>query len=91
VPATKSSEAVVIAREHLAEAKRKLADLAALRREMDSLIGQCRRGTIAECRITEALDAGDCRPRLVHYLSKLDARGITRKIRQGKTRRRAMI
>jgi Cu(I)-responsive transcriptional regulator len=44
-----------IAREHLAEVKRKLADLSALRRELDALIGQCRHGTIAECRILEAL------------------------------------
>ena len=51
-----SCEAVdVIAREHLADVKRKLADLAALRRELDALIGQCRHGTIAECRILEAL------------------------------------
>jgi Cu(I)-responsive transcriptional regulator len=49
-----------IAREHLTEVKRKLADLGALRRELESLIGQCRHGTIAECRILEALapDAG---------------------------------
>jgi DNA-binding transcriptional MerR regulator len=45
----------VIAREHLAEVDRKLADLAALRRELDSMIGQCRQGTVAECRIIEAL------------------------------------
>jgi DNA-binding transcriptional MerR regulator len=45
----------VIAREHLAEVDRKLADLAALRRELASLIGRCRRGTVAECRIIEAL------------------------------------
>jgi Cu(I)-responsive transcriptional regulator len=44
-----------IAREHLAEVKRKLADLTALRRELDALIRQCRHGTIAECRILEAL------------------------------------
>lgn len=55
-----SCEAVdLIAREHLAEVKRKLADLAALRRELESLIGQCRHGTVAECRILEAL-APDC-------------------------------
>jgi Cu(I)-responsive transcriptional regulator len=55
----RSCEAVdIIAREHLAEVKRKLADLAALRRELDSLIGQCRHGTIAECRIIEALAPG---------------------------------
>jgi Cu(I)-responsive transcriptional regulator len=52
----RSCEAVdAIARGHLADVKRKLADLAALRRELDSLIGQCRHGTIAECRILEAL------------------------------------
>ncbi|MDB5398655.1 MAG: hypothetical protein QOD93_3264 [Acetobacteraceae bacterium] len=44
-----------IARAHLADVKRKLADLTALRRELDSLIGQCRHGTVAECRILEAL------------------------------------
>ncbi len=55
----RSCEAVdAIAREHLAEVKRKLADLAALRRELESLIGQCRHGTIAECRILEALAPG---------------------------------
>ena len=35
--------------------KRKLADLASLRRELELVIGQCRHGTIAECRIIEAL------------------------------------
>jgi Cu(I)-responsive transcriptional regulator len=45
----------LIAREHLADVKRKLADLSALRRELESMIGQCHRGTIAECRILEAL------------------------------------
>ena len=44
-----------IAREHLAEVQRKIADLTALRRELTDVIGQCRRGTIAECRILEAL------------------------------------
>ena len=52
----RSCEAVdAIAREHLAEVDRKLAGLAALRRELASLIGQCRRGTVAECRVIEAL------------------------------------
>jgi Cu(I)-responsive transcriptional regulator len=51
-----SCEAVdAIAREHLADVKRKLADLSALRRELESMIGQCRHGTVAECRILEAL------------------------------------
>jgi len=51
-----------IAREHLTEVKRKLADLGALRRELESLIGQCRHGTVAECRILEALAPGAARP-----------------------------
>jgi Cu(I)-responsive transcriptional regulator len=44
-----------IAREHLAEVERKIADLTVLRRELKGLIGRCRQGTIAECRIVEAL------------------------------------
>jgi hypothetical protein len=43
------------AREHLADVKRKLTALSALLRELDALIGECRRGTVAECRILEAL------------------------------------
>lgn len=44
-----------IAREHLAKVDRKIADLQALRRELGSIIDQCGCGTIAECRIIEAL------------------------------------
>ena len=44
-----------IAREHLAEVDRKIADLQALRRELDSIISQCGCGTIDDCRIIEAL------------------------------------
>lgn len=52
----RSCDAVdAVAREHLGEVDRKIADLQALRRELDSLIGQCRHGKIAECRIIEAL------------------------------------
>ena len=52
----RSCEAVdVIAREHLDEVDRKIADLQALRRELNALIGQCRHGRVAECRIIEAL------------------------------------
>lgn len=64
---TRSCDAVdLIAREHLMEVDRKLTDLKALRRELDSIIGQCGRGTIAECRIIEALaPSGNARaPRL---------------------------
>jgi hypothetical protein len=39
--------------------ERKLADLSALRRELEALIEQCGHGTIAECRIVAALAPGD--------------------------------
>lgn len=53
---TRSCEAVdAIAHAHLQEVERKIADLTALRRELDEIIGQCRHGTVAECRIIEAL------------------------------------
>lgn len=45
----------VIARDHLADVDRKLADLKALRRELDSIIRRCGCGTIAECRLIKAL------------------------------------
>jgi DNA-binding transcriptional MerR regulator len=52
-----------IARAHLAEVERKLADLKGLRRELDALISQCRQGTIAQCRILEALAPRDAESR----------------------------
>lgn len=48
-----SVDAIAIA--HLAEVDRKISDLRALRRELDSLLKQCRCGTVAECKIIEAL------------------------------------
>jgi Cu(I)-responsive transcriptional regulator len=44
-----------IAREHLAEIDRKVADLKVLRRELDALLRQCRHGVVAECGIIQAL------------------------------------
>jgi len=44
-----------IAREHLADVERKLAELSALRRELATIIDRCGRGTVADCRIIEAL------------------------------------
>lgn len=44
-----------IAREHLLEADRKLADLAALRNELTAVIGCGDSGTVADCRIIDAL------------------------------------
>ena len=40
---------------HLAEVDRKIADLRALRRELGTMLDQCRCGTVAECRIIETL------------------------------------
>jgi len=44
-----------IANEHLSAVDRKLADLTALRRELKAVIDSCDGGTVAECRIIEAL------------------------------------
>jgi len=56
----RSCEAVdTIAREHRDEVDRKISDLQALRRELDGLINQCRRGRVSECRIIEALAPPD--------------------------------
>jgi Cu(I)-responsive transcriptional regulator len=44
-----------IARQHLREVERKIADLERLAQELRQLSEQCRGGTIAECRILEAL------------------------------------
>jgi Cu(I)-responsive transcriptional regulator len=44
-----------IAREHLLAIERKIADLNALRGELHALIDRCAGGTIADCRIIEAL------------------------------------
>ena len=52
----RSCDAVdALAKGHLQMIEAKIADLTALRRELADLIGQCRRGTIAECRILDAL------------------------------------
>lgn len=48
-------EVDAIARAHLADVERKITDLQALRTELNGLIRQCRHGTIAECRILDAL------------------------------------
>lgn len=44
-----------IARAHLAEVERKLADLTALKRELRTVISSCSGGTVGDCRIIEAL------------------------------------
>jgi DNA-binding transcriptional MerR regulator len=44
-----------LARTHLIDVERKIADLEALREQLSALLEQCRHGTIADCRILEAL------------------------------------
>lgn len=52
----RSCQAVdILTTEHLTAIDAKIADLTALRRELSNLLVQCRQGTIAECRILEAL------------------------------------
>lgn len=48
-------EVDTIAKTHLDDVERKIADLEKLRKELKGLIKQCHRGTIAECRILDAL------------------------------------
>jgi DNA-binding transcriptional MerR regulator len=52
----RSCEAVdEIARGHLAEVERKIADLEALRDELRGMVRQCGHGAVRDCRIIEAL------------------------------------
>jgi len=44
-----------IASAHLREVDRKIGDLTALRRELSAVIASCSGGTVANCRIIEAL------------------------------------
>ncbi|MGA0531212.1 MerR family transcriptional regulator [Hansschlegelia sp. KR7-227] len=44
-----------IAKGHLAEVERKIADLTALRAELKSMIQQCGHGAVRDCRIIETL------------------------------------
>jgi Cu(I)-responsive transcriptional regulator len=48
-----------IATEHLREVDRKIAGLTALRRELSAMIASCDGGTVARCRIIEALGPAD--------------------------------
>ena len=44
-----------IARIHLSQIDRKIADLSALRTELDRVISSCRHGTVGNCKIIETL------------------------------------
>ena len=62
----RSCEAVdSIARVHLADIERKISDLAALRTELDRVIGSCRRGTVGDYKIIETLGPKDARASVI--------------------------
>ena len=44
-----------LAKQHLTEVKRKIADLTALHRELTTLIQSCHGGVVADCQIIQAL------------------------------------
>lgn len=44
-----------LARRHLSHVERRISDLTRLARELRHVIGQCRGGKVAECRIVDAL------------------------------------
>ncbi len=59
---TRPCEAVdEIARVHREEVIRKIADLTALKKELDRMITQCSHGAIADCRIIESLSGNAAR------------------------------
>ena len=47
-----------VARQHVAEIERKIADLTALRRELRHLMDPCGAGSVESCRVIEALSPG---------------------------------
>lgn len=63
-----------IAREHLADVERKVADLKRLATELRHVIGQCRGGRIAECRIIAALAPSRTRRRTLRATSSQSRR-----------------
>ncbi len=60
-PGRDCSEADRIASRHLAQVEDKIAQLTLLRDELARIVGRCRGGVAAECRVIEALgDHGGC-------------------------------
>jgi Cu(I)-responsive transcriptional regulator len=58
-PAADCAAVTAIARSHLEEVERKLADLEHLRQQLSAIIGRCPGGRVAECGIIEALAPGE--------------------------------
>ncbi|WP_324740195.1 helix-turn-helix domain-containing protein [Tsuneonella sp. CC-YZS046] len=52
----------MVARQHLNEVERKIADLTALQRELAALLQSCSGGSVADCRIIEALGPAPISP-----------------------------
>ena len=60
-PERPCAEADVIARRHLADIDNRLSRLTALRTEVQAMVDQCARGSIAQCRVIEVLaDHEEC-------------------------------
>ncbi len=60
-PGRDCSEADRIASRHLAQVEEKIAQLTLLRDELTRIVGRCRGGVAADCRVIEALgDHGHC-------------------------------
>ncbi|MEQ8312205.1 MAG: helix-turn-helix domain-containing protein [Sphingopyxis sp.] len=60
-PERDCAEADRIASRHLAQVEEKIAQLALLRDELSRIVGRCRGGVAADCRVIEALgDHGQC-------------------------------
>ena len=60
-PGRDCSEADRIASRHLAQVEEKIAQLTLLREELTRIVGRCRGGIAADCRVIEALgDHGHC-------------------------------
>jgi len=63
-PNRSCADADAIARQHLADIESKVARLLALRMEVQSMLEQCARGEIKDCRVIEVLaDHGACQHR----------------------------
>lgn len=54
-PAQSCASADSIATARLAEVERRITSLNALKRELESMLQQCRRGQISDCRVIESL------------------------------------
>lgn len=51
-------EVDVLAQEHLEAVREKVAQLQVLQAELERLLGECRQGTVADCRLIQALAGG---------------------------------